>query len=231
MGVSSVLLKVSCGKRLLRSKKDYQGQTLTNYSCHGWSLLWVGECVLRKTQKGTFTLSMVVAPTWFHNGFLSSYLSKRWQSVSWNNSHKEHNGVKDFLKKKQFSFYRIRHRHQSKTCVEHNEQVIDKSLINSTNSLMNLLYFLYLRVICCKYCKKYMRKSNQETFNCFGRIYEHVRFNFSISVLEFKYMQRILYWIFYMFFVKFILKTFFFSKARFSEVLWLLQRISFLGKD
>ena len=64
-----------------------------------------------------------------------------------------------------------------------------------------------------------MRKSNQETFNCFDRIYEHVRFNFSISVLEFKYMQRILYSIFYMFFVKFIVKTFFFSKAHFSEVL------------
>ena len=64
-----------------------------------------------------------------------------------------------------------------------------------------------------------MRKSNQETFNCFGRIYEHVRFNFSLSVIEFKYMQRILYWIFYTFFVKFIVETFFFSKAYFSEVL------------
>ena len=47
----------------------------------------------------------------------------------------------DFLKKKQFFLYWIRHRYQSKTCVEHIEQVIDKSLINSTNSSMNLLYF------------------------------------------------------------------------------------------
>ena len=46
-----------------------------------------------------------------------------------------------FKKKKQFFLYRIRHRYQSKTCVEHIEQVIDKSLTNSTNSFMNLLYF------------------------------------------------------------------------------------------
>ena len=32
-------------------------------------------------------------------------------------------------------------------------------------------------------------KSNQENFNSFGRIYGHVRFNFSISVISFKYMQ------------------------------------------
>ena len=37
-----------------------------------------------------------------------------------------------------------------------------------------------------------MRKSNQETFNFFGRIYRHGRFNFSVSVIDFKYMQGIL---------------------------------------
>ena len=71
----------------------------------------------------------------------------------------------------------MRHRYQSKTCIEHIEQVIDKSLINPTNSSMNLLYFLHVRVICFQYCKKRMRKSNQENFNFFGRIYGHVRFN------------------------------------------------------
>ena len=35
VGVSSKPYKVSCRKRLLRSKKDYQGQILMNYSCHG----------------------------------------------------------------------------------------------------------------------------------------------------------------------------------------------------
>ena len=67
--------------------------------------------------------------------------------------------------------------------------MIDKSLINPTNSSMNL-YFLHVRVICFQYCKKRMRKSNQEDFNFFGRIYGHVRFNFTISVIGFRYMQR-----------------------------------------
>ena len=35
VGVSSKPYKVSCSKRLLRSKKDYQGQILVNYNCHG----------------------------------------------------------------------------------------------------------------------------------------------------------------------------------------------------
>ena len=70
----------------------------------------------------------------------------------------------------------MRLRYQSETCVEHIEQVIDKSLINYTNSFMNLL-ILHMRVIYCKYCKKYMRKSNQETVNFFI---------FSISVIDFK---------------------------------------------
>ena len=93
---------------------------------------------------------------------------------------KEHNGVKYFLKKKNF-FYTGYDTYQSKTCVVHIEQVIDKSLINSTNSFMNLLHFLHMRVICCKYCKKYMAKSNQETFNFFGRIYGHFRLFLNIG--------------------------------------------------
>ena len=115
-----------------------------------------------------------VIPQW-----LCLYSRKRWESVSWYNLHKELNGIKDFLVKKQFFLYWIRHRYQSKTCVEHIQQVIDKSLINPTNSSMNL-YFLHVRVICFQYCKKRMRKSNQENFNFFGRIYGHVRFNFSL---------------------------------------------------
>ena len=48
--------------------------------------------------------------------------------------------VQDFFEKESFSFtgYDI---YQSKICVEHIEQVIDESLINS-HSAMNLLYFL-----------------------------------------------------------------------------------------
>ena len=129
----------------------------------GWVCSW-------KNTQGMF---LVVPWVWlwlFHNGSLCLYSSKRWQSVSWYNLHKEHSGVKDFLKKKQFFLYWIRHWYQSKTCVEHIEQVIDKSLINSTNSFMNLLSIIFCKLF-YKYCKKYMRKSNQETFNFFGRIY------------------------------------------------------------
>ena len=103
------------------------------------------------------TLSFVTVSKWFHNGFLCLYSSKRWQSVSWSNLGKELNGIKCFLKKKKIFLYWIRHRYQSKTCVEHIEQAIDKSLINSTNSSMNLLRFLHMRVICFKYCKRCMR--------------------------------------------------------------------------
>ena len=88
-------------------------------------------------------------PKWL----LCSYSSKRRQSVLWYNLDKELNRIKDFLNKRQFLLYWIRHRYQSKTCVEHIEQVIDKSLINSTNSSLNLLYFLHMRVICLKDCK------------------------------------------------------------------------------
>ena len=38
-GVSSVIYNASCMKRFFRSKKDYQGQILVNYSCHGWTFL------------------------------------------------------------------------------------------------------------------------------------------------------------------------------------------------
>ena len=91
------------------------------------------------------TLSLVMIHEWFDNGFLC-WLSKGWQSVSWYNLDKELNGIKDFLKKKQFFLYWIRHRYQPKTCVEHIEKVIDKSLINCANSSMSLLYFLHMKV-------------------------------------------------------------------------------------
>ena len=60
-----------------------------------------------------------------------------------------------------------------------------------------------------------MRKSNQETFNFFGRIYGNVRFNFSISVIGFQYMH----WIVFTFSVKFVVEAFFFNKIHLSEVL------------
>ena len=111
---------------------------------------------------------------------VSVFLEKRWQSVWKYNLDKELNGIKYFLRKKKFFFYWIRHRYQSKTCVEHIEQVIDKSLINSTNSPMNLPYFLHTRVICFKYCKKFMRSQIKKIL-FFGRIYGYVRFNFDIG--------------------------------------------------
>ena len=55
VGASSVPQKVSCRKSLLRSIKDNQGQILVNCSCHGWTFLWVGECVLEKTPKVGFS--------------------------------------------------------------------------------------------------------------------------------------------------------------------------------
>ena len=122
--------------------------------------------------------SLVVAPKWFNNGFwrvyssIYVYIRQKDSSVSWYNLHKEHNGVKELFKKKQFFLYWMRHRwYQSNTCVEHTEQVMDKSLINSTNSIMKLLYFLHRRVVYCKYCKKYMRKSNQATFNFWSNLW------------------------------------------------------------
>ena len=40
-----------------------------------------------------------------------------------------------------------------------------------------------------------------------------------------------MHWIFYMFFLKFGVETFFFNKVHFSEVMWLLQWVSFSRKD
>ena len=124
--------------------------------------------------------STVMASKRFCNGFL--YFPKRWRSVSCYKLHKEHSGFQPQIPG---------HRYKSKTCVEHIEQLIDISLINSTNSFMNLLYFLHMRVLYCKYCKNYVRKSNQETFDFFGRIFGHIRIGFLISVIGFKYVQRI----------------------------------------
>ena len=47
---------------------------------------WV-SVFLEKRPRDVFrgTLSLVAVPKWFHNGFLCLYLSKRWQSVSWDN--------------------------------------------------------------------------------------------------------------------------------------------------
>ena len=124
----------------------------------GRSYVWV-SVFLEKRPRAVFrgTLSLVVNPKWFRNGFLCLYSSKRGQSVSWYNLEKELNGTKDFLKRKEIFLCWIRHRYQSKTSVEHTEQLIDKSLINSTNFSMNLLYFLHMRVICFKYCNKCTR--------------------------------------------------------------------------
>ena len=65
--------------------------------------------------------------------------------------------------------------------------MIDKSVINPTNSSMNF-YFLYVRVICFSVVKKRMRKSNQENFNFFGRIYGHARFKLNDNGNSFKHI-------------------------------------------
>ena len=133
---------------------------------------WV-SVFLEKRPRDVFrgTLSLVAVPKWFHSRFLCLYSSKRWQSVSWSNLDKELNGIKDFLKKKQFLLYGIRY--QSKTWIEHIEQVIDKSLINSTNSCMNLLYFLHMRVICFKYSKKCMRSQIKKLKLFWSNLWAH----------------------------------------------------------
>ena len=66
-------------------------------------------------------------------------------------------------------------------------------------------------------------------FWLFGRIYGHVIFTFLISVIGIKYMQG--YGNALDILVKFVIETSFFNKADFSEVLWLLQWVSFSGKD
>ena len=85
---------------------------------------WV-SVFLEKRPSDVFrgTLRFDAVPKWFHNGFLCLYLSKRWQSVSWYNLNNELNRIKEFLKKKQFFFYWLGHRYQSKTCVEYIEQM------------------------------------------------------------------------------------------------------------
>ena len=104
------------------------------------------SAILEKRPRNVFrgTLSLIAVPKWFHIDLLCLYSSKRWQSVSWPNLDIELNWIKEFLKKIQFFLYWIRH--QSKTCVEHIEQVIRKSSINSPNSPMNLLYFCIWRL-------------------------------------------------------------------------------------
>ena len=170
------------------------------------------------------TLSLVAVPKWFYNDFLCLHSSKRWESALWYNLDKKLKWIKGLLKKKQFSLYWIRHRYQSKTCVDHIEQMIDKSLINSTNPLWNLLYFLHMRVICFRYCKKCVRSQIK-------KILTFLVESTDMSCLTFWYRKKVLnicrdiamHWIFYTFFVKFVVETFLFSKAHFSEVLWLLQ--------
>ena len=115
-------------------------------------------CVIGKTPKGCFSQYLAVLQ------WLCLYSSKRWQSVLWYKLHKELKGIKDFLVKKQFFLYWIRHRYQSKTYVEHIQLVVDKSLINPTNSSMNLLYLLHMWVIYCQYCKKTYEKVKSRTF-------------------------------------------------------------------
>ena len=160
--------KIPVGRDFLEVKRIVKVKFLWNVAATAGRFYdWV-SVFLEKHPKDVSrgTLSMVMVDS----GFLRLYSLKRWKSVSSYNLHKEHSEIKDFLKKKQILLHWIRHRYQSKTCVEHIEQVIDKSLINSTNSFMNLLSIIFCKLF-NKYCKKYMRKSNQETFNFFGRIY------------------------------------------------------------
>ena len=63
-----------------------------------------------------------------------------------------------------------------------------------------------------------MKKSNQENFNFFGRMYGQVRFDISISLIGFKYVQRISLCIGY--FIHF--------KLNLSLKLWLM-RIKFMN--
>ena len=125
-----------------------------------------------------------------------------------------------FFEKKTFFLYCIRHRYQSKTSVEHIEQVIDISLINSTDSSMNLLYFLHMSVIYFTYYKKCTRSQIK-------KILTYLVESMDMSGLIFRYREQVvnicrdtvMHWVFYMFFVKFVVETFFFSKAHFSKVL------------
>ena len=149
------LKRFPVGRGFLEVKKIIKVKFLwivadTDGRFYEWSV-----CSSKNTPKGCFSwdLEFVAVPKWFLNGFLYLYSSKQLESVLWYKL----NGIKDFLKTKQYFLYWIRHRYQSKTCVEHIEQAIDKSLINSTNSSKNLLYFLHMMIICFKYSKKCMR--------------------------------------------------------------------------
>ena len=54
-----------------------------------WVSMFSEKCP-RDVSRGI--LSMIVAPKWFHNSFLCLYMSRTWQSISWNNLHEKHNG-------------------------------------------------------------------------------------------------------------------------------------------
>ena len=132
--VLKILLNLCSLRRLRRLAAKKFTQIYLRLPVFSKCLKWVFQVCLRRLWVSVFlekrprdgfrgALSLVAVPKWFHNGFLCLYLSKRWQSVSWYNLHKELNGIKDFLVKKQFFLYWIRHRYQSKTCVEHIEQI------------------------------------------------------------------------------------------------------------
>ena len=133
------LRRFSVGRDSLEVKKIIKVNFLRIIAATSWRFYeWVGV-FLEKRPRDVFrcTLSLVAVPKWFHSGFLCLYSSKRWQSDSRYNIDNELNGIKDFLKEKQFFLYWIRYRYQSKTCVEYFEQVIHKSLIKSTNRLFS----------------------------------------------------------------------------------------------
>ena len=79
---------------------------------------------------------------------------------------------------------------QSKTCVEHIEQVIDKSLINYTNSLWIYYIFCMWGLYIVNIVKSIWENQIKKLLT-FGRIYGYVRFNFLISIIGFKYKQGI----------------------------------------
>ena len=54
--LASVYRGFSVGRDSLEVKKIIKVKFFwMNYSCHGWTFLWVGECVLGKTPKGCFS--------------------------------------------------------------------------------------------------------------------------------------------------------------------------------
>ena len=96
VGVPNVPYKLFCRKGLLTSKRDYQGQILVNYSCHGCTFVWVGECVLGKMPKGCFSWYLEfgcgskVIPQWLFMFIIvktmtTSFVisSECWKTTSW----------------------------------------------------------------------------------------------------------------------------------------------------